>query len=678
MKHRLRKKGQISIFAILIFPVLFMTFAISLNITLIVHDKINLQNSVDLAAYYGAMKQAEMLNAIAHVNYQIRQSWKLLAWRYRVLGTMGASDTSYNSQARDPQARDIEYELRVFKNNQNSTPYFVCIGHKNWGEFLDPKNPTKMVKFRGDDDNLCQGINEDIAALSPPQFSGFLGGFVSKLAGVRAGVITANIDMSEKCDTYGYNSWLLATFSFLHFRNDQNARKIMIYHLAKKLEQGKDLEGGDIQKGAENTFIKNLTYINSQSSVDSNGGLKAGVLTVDNSLKDQTPRRWLEDQPFYDHGLYSEIKGNTDCEKSLNWIRNTPTNVPTNSLVQRINNMIAFNHLTWPDCATRGYRCRPSAGLKKKDDFKIYYQVEAEVPYTGQIFLPVKEIKLKAKAIAKPFGGIIGPERDPLLPKKNIVSRNSFDSSNLIEIDPHLPNYSRYPGDRHGLKSQYVHNYWAEKLRDIGGAKFIANYLKLDILEIDNDPLASGPKLGDQVVPGARSKEREWELLAISPDLFDVTYFTILPYYANAYFSKVKALIKNNMPIGMQVRGDLGSFYDNTEYNQGTILEQIQNPPNGVRIPRMIWKRGDPLETEFNAPPTYKIRHPAHLLTGWNPPKGKYEPNNQMIPYEGDTPLGTCTTWALLQGEDRRPGPIANGCVIGGRTGYSVKLVKTP
>ena len=77
--------GQMAIFAILIFQSLFFLFAMSLNVALVVHDKINLQNSADLAAYYGAMKQAEMMNAIAHINYQIRQSWKLLAWRYRVL-----------------------------------------------------------------------------------------------------------------------------------------------------------------------------------------------------------------------------------------------------------------------------------------------------------------------------------------------------------------------------------------------------------------------------------------------------------------------------------------------------------------------------------------------------------------------------------------------------------------
>ena len=67
----------------------FHIFAMVINVGLIVHDKINLQNSVDLAAYYGASKQAEWLNVIAHNNYQIRQAWKLLTFRYRVLGSLG-------------------------------------------------------------------------------------------------------------------------------------------------------------------------------------------------------------------------------------------------------------------------------------------------------------------------------------------------------------------------------------------------------------------------------------------------------------------------------------------------------------------------------------------------------------------------------------------------------------
>ena len=92
-------RGQIAIFVVLIFQVLFILFAMTINIALVVHDKINFQNSLDLAAYYGAKQQAEVLNAMAHINYQMRQNWKLLAWRYRILGTLvqdpGGSSPDY-------------------------------------------------------------------------------------------------------------------------------------------------------------------------------------------------------------------------------------------------------------------------------------------------------------------------------------------------------------------------------------------------------------------------------------------------------------------------------------------------------------------------------------------------------------------------------------------------------
>src|ERR1700685_852495 len=74
--------GQMAIFIALIFQVLFLFFAMAINIGLAVSDKINLQNATDLAAYYAAQKQAEILNVIAHTNYQIRQAYKVLNFRY--------------------------------------------------------------------------------------------------------------------------------------------------------------------------------------------------------------------------------------------------------------------------------------------------------------------------------------------------------------------------------------------------------------------------------------------------------------------------------------------------------------------------------------------------------------------------------------------------------------------
>ena len=94
MRNALNEKGQVSFFIALTFQILFIFFAMVVNVGLLVHHKINLQNSVDMAAYYGASKQAEVMNAIAHINYQMRQSFKLLTWRYRMVGSSG--DQTYH------------------------------------------------------------------------------------------------------------------------------------------------------------------------------------------------------------------------------------------------------------------------------------------------------------------------------------------------------------------------------------------------------------------------------------------------------------------------------------------------------------------------------------------------------------------------------------------------------
>src|SRR5687767_7386007 len=118
--------GQMALFIALIFQVLFVLFAMVINIGLIVHDKINLQNSVDLAAYYAASKQAESMNMIAHINYQMRQDYKLLAWRFRVLGSFGLIDPIVHPGATGSQTGAIADEDFVTRQEAEPT---VCIGH---------------------------------------------------------------------------------------------------------------------------------------------------------------------------------------------------------------------------------------------------------------------------------------------------------------------------------------------------------------------------------------------------------------------------------------------------------------------------------------------------------------------------------------------------------------------
>lgn len=63
--------------------------AFIINIGLFVKAKINLQNSVDAAAYAGAAVQARQLTNIAYANWELRNTYKEWMFKYYVLGQLG-------------------------------------------------------------------------------------------------------------------------------------------------------------------------------------------------------------------------------------------------------------------------------------------------------------------------------------------------------------------------------------------------------------------------------------------------------------------------------------------------------------------------------------------------------------------------------------------------------------
>ena len=84
--------------------------------------------------------------------------------------------------------------------------------------------------------------------------------------------------------------------------------------------------------------------------------------------------------------------------------------------------------------------------------------------------------------------------------------------------------------------------------------------------------------------------------------------------------------------------------------------------------------------------PAYNISKLQHLLTGWNPQKRNYT-NTMDYGDINNSNFGHCDlsrSWvhnigngALMNQQSAKTlrGKIANGCIFGGRTGYSVKMV---
>lgn len=629
-RQRRHQRGQMAIFIALIFQVLFVLFAMAINVALVVHDKINLQNAVDLAAYYAAQKQAEMLNAIAQQNYGIRQAWKLLTWRYRALGSSGPIGSAIHP-----------WRSNAFDEAPHGVIPAICMVHAtNW---------------LGVDDNqsLCKDPVVNIPALpvvpviSPLPFNVIFSIFADQMISLA----------QASCQGLGGYNWWFGMSILQAFREDQKNRKQVIYALANSLARGPngdfvDLDGNSAQAGARQTFVKNLTFSNSQALVS---------FKMMNSFEGLPRERWL-----------NEIK----ISPTLLWVDTDSSGGGCRGIYKPINEtpQAGFGSVTpqatplipWKDVMNQlvegDYQF--SLGVEKNPWVMAYVGIQAETA-PRQIFFPFGEaVQLKARAFAKPFGGRMGPwygsrwprssvsstgpETDPLLPQ--ITQQGGImDSPNPLR---RLPNYSRFPGDTMGLTSRLAIN-------AIPAA--INNQEKFDVYKNTwitiqpnslNDPLAFDP--ASPTFP----KVRYFEIAAIAPDLFDLAYYSVEPAYGQQYRPRLVAnKVKFGIPDNVPVRGDLGEnpFLNTIGFSVKDQMEVQKTvvPPQPLPLQR---------PEAF-----YFARDKSNLLTGWTTGEFVYD-----YSFPADR-FGKC---AVPDDNFRPEFKVPGACgARGGRNGYSVKLV---
>ena len=629
----LNDHGQAAIFVALIFNILFVFFAMSINVALVVHDKINLQNSVDLAVYYAAAKQAEMLNVIAHQNYQIRQSYKLLAWRYHVLGTMGLYQQEPNP-VWTGNISDTEY-------SQGRRPS-LCITYK----------PTWQEVPLGE--NLCNRPNLRIPPLPEVQV---IAGFLGINHGIAALSRQLRLQFDIQCHRLGAYNWWFA-MSILHaYRLDQRNRKQVIYGLAKNLSGGQngdftDLDGSSVLAGARQTFVKNLTFANRQSF--ETGG---GEFVMMNSLEGIDPQEWLPEVAITPTLIYTDVNNEPGCNADSQPISNLPQRPGAIGVLNQPfpQGLQATSLYAWKD-----------VNVLADSDFQFSIGVEKNpwyMPYMGvrvkttprQIFFPFGSgLEMTARSFAKPFGGRIGPWYQSRWDKGAKTSTGDLvdglmaprvSATNSADDPRRLPNYSRFPGDTLGMASNLSINS-LQGLATLGISFDSYKNIKEDITTgSPNDILAwdGGTGTGPEV--------RNFEIAAIAPDLFDITYYSIEPNFTKNYFERLRA---NRTALGISfdtpVRSDLG--HHGTTIPDFSIQQQMD-----LARSRGIQKA----EAYFFA------RDKRHLLTAWLPGDGPYN-------YEVQSAMNNFGKCAVPDDGLKFPNP--GSCVAGGgRTGYSVKLV---
>ena len=654
------KKGQVAIFIVLVFQALFILFAMSLNVAMVVYDKINMQNSLDLAAYYGAKKQAEVLNTMAHINYQLRQNWKLLAWRYRILGTLiqyqgypsgSPVNTPYWCPQNKPGNIDCDSSLTTecqaaqeLFNPLGLYPgycdkeYFTCISHDLWERGM-PKT---------DSQNLC--TTEDVN-IKPITTLPIVAPFTPSSFLASAAVEELKRATGKSTPLEGALNWLTVQLFLTQFRLDQKDRKIMLKEIYKKtLKEGKDLDGEDIFEGTKKVFYHNLTAGN-KKNVESQG-------------KDYG----LQEYNSFENKDFNEVFGELFVRPILNYLDAPDGTIQTYKIPHILINTTDSNYDTVTeetliDFINRRFDTMPSLRKRlvneaidlisynmwftenndpmasltlsfyKKTEQTLYYAIATEFDYKSenQIFSLRTSIPFKGSAFAKAFGGFFGPQpeqSDPFIPTHHSDTPLKFVTDPKQMLYSHQPNHSRWPGDEWGLVDSRLHDpkknlsFLNKQMKfDIGTQKVysIENYFSFILGGFISDPLVRDMRRGDTAYHFVRMME--W--MAVYPDLYDINHYSILGNYHQTYFKKVCKLLLGGSEcqkdglneftsegIKAYVRGDFGWP------NSDNYLEKNRDTGIDLSIAPYFLKKGTKVNPEHleavYTPPSYNLPPPRY------------------------------------------------------------------
>lgn len=669
-------KGQVAIFVALVFQILFLFFAMVINVGLLVHQKINLQNSVDMAAYYGAMKQAENLNAMAHINYQIRQSWKLLVFRYRGLGTAGEfrSNGQTHPFLKEPRPGSLSNATDTVLQPENiytAQPPF-CITYLPFEPLPKNENTCK---------DLATGYRKIPLTRPPPVIAGFLG-----ISSLTRSITQSLMDSATRgCKVMGSFNYVTLGRFVATYNEDQRAKMESIKEIAKSMSEEEDtftdIDGDDVRTGIIKTLRNNLTAPNAEAGSFDEANIKtfnslAAGPCAGPGLGDWP--KWVAPIKIFPSFTYVDtVCDNTSLGTNVKELsQNSPPNHYQETQLK--NDVTDLGKILGIDPTNVFSDYNLSIGVEKNPWCMAYVAVKATV--NPKIpFSPFGRIKITAQAIAKPFGGKLGPwygkTWSPGFPNSNFVNSDVetkldpllpprlMDQSALaIPDDPtRLSNYSRYVGDRFGYKSRLPLGYYGQAIfkmhpdwnpgysspaPNFNDWAHLPDYTKGGI----NDMLAWDSKNNEPPVM------RFLETSAILPDLFDMAYYSIEPNFFGVYYERLKNGLAKKLGIGDFIRPDIGFRGGVRALENYSIKDQYKV----LEDQNLTAKLGINIKDNFK----YKSTDWKNLLTGWSSfGLGDYKIDEERFAACGE-PV-----------EDGDFAASGNCKSQGGTTGYGVKLV---
>ena len=320
-----------------------------------------------------------------------------------------------------------------------------------------------------------------------------------------------------------------------------------------------------------------------------------------------------------------------------------------------------------------------SLGVEKNPWVWVYVGVKAETRPRALFFPIGPRLKMVARAFAKPFGGRIGPwyqqtwlpgssrssggpneKVDYLLPPRNNPQGDIPNPSDKTR----LPNYSRYPGDTLGMNSYLSQAaFRASNGGPLGGVQDLNSYAYYSELAMMFRRGQPNDILAWDVNANRAPSIREYELLAIAPDLFDITYYSIEPNFNVNYWPRLKNARGPLEIPDVPIRGDLGTRGEEPGLSVSVQLQMAD--------PKATDSVGASLVDHRRLEAFYYVRDKAHLLTAWLPDKDIFVDSQMSSPGIPVKDFGHCRK----PDDDLNPKAPGSCVAGGGRVGYSVKLV---
>ena len=389
------QKGQVAVLVVVIFTFLFLLFGMVINIGMLIHHKINLQNAADMAAYSGAAEQARILSTIGWKNFELRKNLKEFAYFYWAQH----SAWNYGFPKNVSQATGVQ--------PQSWMPIICLDDHFNqWAASEDPSfQPNSKVA------EVCKFTQVSFPTIIRPNF---VWGRLGTILNTELNVLQQTNEI--RCGEYDRYNEKHALRDRDRYKEYADALLTQIEDMAYALNKESDDSVNNTLNHSE--FTSSIPRKWDQTSFDDSGTRVFGIPPLPKDIGTiayQTAWKNLS-EPNKMGFQFIPIKpsGGGQGKTQGPYLR-----------LESFKHNYVLNYMKFPwnssreACAPEPYgldiRDFPVAVRKDKKNVTYYSVRLASKPWLP--FLPgLSQPTLEAYAAAKPFGGRIGPDQeDPLI-----------------------------------------------------------------------------------------------------------------------------------------------------------------------------------------------------------------------------------------------------------------------